>query len=501
MPITQAILLFPHQLYDNFYNIENTLVVMVEDPLYFGTDEKYPLLFHKQKLVLHRASMKYYFAQIASKNKLYVSCVASENIQNITSRTKDILLYLKTIGITHITLACPTDTILMSRIQKYIDEYDMGLTILESPNFITPQLLVEAFFKDKAHFSMAEFYIWQRKRLNILMQDSKPSGGKWSYDSENRKKLPKDLQIPAKLTHSNPFVQEAKDWVITYFARNYGQCDNFDYPTTSKESKQELTYFLNNKLSNFGPYEDAIFEGNDSQLFHSNLSSSLNIGLLNPSEVVSRTILYAKEHEIPLASLEGFLRQIIGWREFMRASYILKGTTMRNSNILDHHLNLNATWYVGNTQIEPVDGIIKKLLKTAYAHHIERLMVIGNIMLLLQIEPTQVYKWFMEMHIDSYDWVMVPNVYAMSQYANSTLTTKPYISGSAYILKMSNHKKDIWCNVWDSLYWNFIEKHINAIESNPRSSMMAFMYKKFAQEKKDAIKNLASEWQKALTTT
>jgi deoxyribodipyrimidine photolyase-related protein len=203
------------------------------------------------------------------------------------------------------------------------------------------------------------------------------------------------------------------------------------------------------------------------------LTPALNIGLITPSEVLRITLDFAKENNIPINSLEGFIRQIMGWREYIRAIYELEGVKQRNSNFFELGRRIPESFYNATTGIEPIDDTIRKVLSTAFTHHIERLMILGNFMLLSEFHPNEVYKWFMEMFIDAYDWVMVPNVYGMSQYADGGLIcTKPYISSSNYILKMSNYKKGEWSEIWDSLYWRFLYNHKEKLTDNPRMSMM-----------------------------
>lgn len=197
----------------------------------------------------------------------------------------------------------------------------------------------------------------------------------------------------------------------------------------------------------------------------------LNVGMLSPSEVITAAL--EREDDIPLNSLEGFVRQIIGWREFVRLVYLRRGRIQRTRNFWSFQRPMPAAFYSGTTGIDPVDATIRRVLQTGYCHHIERLMVLGNFMLLCEIHPDAVYQWFMELFIDAYDWVMVPNVYGMSQFADGGLmTTKPYISGSSYLLRMSDYKKGPWCQVWDALYWRFINKHSGFFARNPRMSVM-----------------------------
>jgi deoxyribodipyrimidine photolyase-related protein len=193
---------------------------------------------------------------------------------------------------------------------------------------------------------------------------------------------------------------------------------------------------------------------------------------------------YSEQHDVRLNSLEGFIRQLIGWREFMRAIYIVEEQKQKKTNFWDFKQKIPQQFYDGTTGVEPVDLTIKYVLKNAYAHHIERLMILGNFMLLCEIHPKEVYRWFMELFIDAYEWVMVPNIFGMSQYADGGLmTTKPYISSSNYIRKMSNFKAGPWCDIWDSLFWRFIHKHKKVFDKNPRMKIMVSQANKMGKEK------------------
>jgi deoxyribodipyrimidine photolyase-related protein len=295
--------------------------------------------------------------------------------------------------------------------------------------------------------------------------------------------IPKIPKIPI-----DKKLKKAIDYIENKFSKNPGKNTGFFYPYNFKQAENWLNLFLETRFKLFGTYEDAISK-NEPFLYHSLLSSSLNIGILTPKTVLDKSIDYAKNHRIPLNSIEGFVRQIIGWREFMRAVYLLKGSIQRNSNFFDNNNYITKEFYNGTTGIDPVDNVIQRVISNAYVHHIERLMILGNFMLICEIHPTSIYQWFMDMFIDSYDWVMVPNIYGMSQYADGgIMTTKPYISSSNYIIKMSDYKKGKWCDIWDSLFWRFIDKHQNFFKKNIRMRMLVFNWnKKNKDEKKEKI--------------
>ncbi len=419
--------------------------------------------FHKLKIMLHRASMQLYRDQLLERG-YDVSYLEFH---------QDLLDDLQQKGISKIFAVDPSDRVLLSRISAAARELQAELKMLDSPGFLAPVSWIADIFHGAVHLSQTRFYIAMRKRLKILIEeDGRPSGGKWSFDPLNRKRLPRNIQLPdLPRFEMSSYIAQSREYVKQNFPDHPGSTENFFYPISHQQAAAWLDHFLEHRLASFGRYQDAIFDDN-SYLFHSLLSPLLNIGLLDPWQVVSRTLRYSRNLEIPINSLEGFLRQIIGWREFMRAVYILEGEQERTGNFWDHHRPLPASFYHGSTGIEPVDRSISRLLDTAYLNHIERLMILGNFMLLCEIKPDEVYRWFMEMFIDSYDWVMVPNVYGMSQYADGgRITTKPYISSSSYILRMSNYKMGNWCRIWDGLYWRFIFQHRDILAKNPRMSL------------------------------
>lgn len=347
---------------------------------------------------------------------------------------------------------------------------------------------------------MANFYKAQRKRMGILMEDdNSPSGGQWSFDADNRKRLPPGLSVP-DAPHVPPcsYVKEAMKWTTSRFSGNPGSLDSFGWPVTREAALSWLDGFLKERFVNFGDYEDALSIEHRT-LFHSLLTPSLNIGLITPQEIIDRCLRYATDHTVPINSLEGFVRQIIGWREFISGIYRHRGVAIRNGNYWNHRSKMPEAFYTAETGIAPVDDAIRRALDHGYCHHIERLMVIGNFMLLCRIDPDEIYRWFMELFVDAYDWVMVPNVYGMSQFADGgTFTTKPYISGSNYIKKMSHYPKGHWCEIWDGLYWCFIGDHLEFFTSNHRLAMMARLWEKMEPDKKETHQKNAGDFLRTL---
>ena len=306
----------------------------------------------------------------------------------------------------------------------------------------------------------------------------------------NRKKFPKTKKTPeldySKIKSSK--YLDSKKYVSKYYTKNNGELSDTQlYPTDFKSAKIWFNNFLNSRFDEFGIYEDAILL-EESIINHSVLSPLINSGLLDPKYILSTSLNFYKEKNIPLNSAEGFVRQIIGWREFIRGVYVSKGSEERSKNYWGFTKKIPKSFYDGSTGIDPIDDTIKKVNKTGYANHIERLMILGNFMVLCEFSPDEVYRWFMELFIDSYDWVMVPNVYGMSQYADGGLmSTKPYISSSNYIIKMSDYKKGEWSEVWDGLFWSFMDKQREFFSKNPRMRMLISSFDKMDSLKKEKL--------------
>ncbi len=473
-------LIFPNQLFEHSQLLENGFpIFLVEELLFFKHYN-----FHKQKIAFHRATMKHYEAFLISKNIEVDYIESSEDISDI----RELIPYLKSIGITNISYIDPVDNWLQKRIAKGCLDNSIEKNVYDSPLFLNTKEDLQPFFRsDKKKYHQTSFYTAQRNNRHILIDpDGKPTGGKWTFDAENRKKYPAKKIPPAiQFPDVDSFYKEALEYVDKNFSTNIGQLTtNGLYPTNFKTSKLWFQQFLEQRFLEFGTYEDAIVAEN-SILNHSVLTPMLNTGLITPAYVIEQSIAFAETNNIPINSLEGFVRQIIGWREFIRGIYESRGSDERTRNFWGFTKKIPISFYDGTTGIYPIDQTIKKTLETGYCNHIERLMVLGNFMLLCEFDPDEVYRWFMELFIDSYDWVMVPNVYGMSQFADGGLmATKPYISGSNYLMKMSNYKKGEWQAVWDGLFWRFMDTHRSFFKQNPRLGMLVAMFDKMPQEKR-----------------
>ncbi|MDH3439339.1 MAG: cryptochrome/photolyase family protein, partial [Gammaproteobacteria bacterium] len=323
---------------------------------------------------------------------------------------------------------------------------------------------------------------------------------RWSFDADNRKRLPKDVQPPAiDWPEPDPHVPDVVDTVAREFSDHPGCAREFRWPTTRAQALAWLDDFVTARLAEFGPYEDAMSQRSET-VFHSLLSPYLNLGLLTPDEVIGK--ITDRADEAPLQSVEGFVRQVIGWREFVRGVYRHHSESQDKANFWSHDREMTDAWYEGSTGIPPLDEAIQSIQKLGWAHHIPRLMVLGNLMTLCEIRPQSAHRWFMEMFIDSSEWVMGPNVYGMGLFSDGGIfATKPYICGSNYLLKMSDYKKCEWCDTVDGLYWRFIDKHRAFFADNPRLALMPKALDRLSSERRERIFAAAARFLDGFTET
>ena len=466
--------LFPIQL----QNIEEDETVFMCEDSGLCTYEKH----HKSKIALFFNAMRSFRDSLEAAN---IDCIYYDfNNKFEDSYIKKLSSEIKDNNFSCIRFFEIEDKPFENEIMQMISDLDIKCEVLNTPMFLDSRDSFKDFIGDKKFLLQANYYKKARKEMDILIENDKPVGGKWSFDDENRKKLPKDYLIPKlPVIKERDDFEEISNFINTEFNDHPGNINNI-FPYTTEQALDWLDTFFEERFKDFGPYEDAIFMGEHFQL-HSALSSSMNLGIITPQQIITKAKDYAEANDIPLNSLEGFVRQIIGWREFIRGIYQNFSEKMINSNYWNHNRKLSEAWYTGDTGIEPLDDAIKGALEFGYTHHINRLMVLASIMNMSRIHPSEIYKWFMEMFVDSSEWVMVPNVFGMGTFADGGIfATKPYISGSSYILRMSNFKKGDWCEIVDGLYWKFIEDNKEFFAKNPRLSLMIRALEKLDQERK-----------------
>jgi deoxyribodipyrimidine photolyase-related protein len=352
----------------------------------------------------------------------------------------------------------------------------------------------------KKELRMEFFYRKMRQKHDVLMQDNAPVGGAWNYDAENRKTFGKagPQNTPeAPQVSVDKITQTVIDTVEQYFPEHPGSLANFIWPVTRNEALNFLAYFIKNKLANFGDHQDAMWQSVDNSqspyLWHSLLSTSLNLKLLNPREVITAAVLAYQKHQLPLASVEGFIRQILGWREFIRGVYWLDMPKMAESNHYNHIRSLPSWYWTGETHMNCMRQTVNNTMQLGYAHHIQRLMVTGMFGILAELNPREVEAWYLAVYVDAVEWVELPNVAGMALYANGgRFTSKPYVASGAYIKRMSNYcnhckyKPEIKTGEnacpTTTLYWNFLIKHYDTFSRNPRTALMAKNVDRFSEQ-------------------
>ncbi len=432
------------------------------------------LPYHKHKLVLIIAAMRNYRDYLIKKNINVIYVELNEKNFFIN----DLEEIIKKHKIEKLSWMQTSDISPNEKLVSLVDKLSIEYEITENKQFMTPVDTFKSWYESQKQPLMESFYRMQRKRTGILM-DNKPVGGLWNYDAQNRKPLPKNgIDVP-KLAF--PIIdnrtKEAQEIIEKIFPNNPGKVDNFWLPTTHLGAVTWLEQFISERLSNFGPYEDAS-RINESFLFHSVLSPLLNCGLLSPEFVVDKALEAYGLGKAPINSVEGFIRQIIGWREYMYGMYI-NYSELKKSNYFGFTKKLENWWYDQSYLDQDLPVPIKEVLHTlhlyGYNHHIERLMVLGNWFLLNEYDPGSVLEWFSSMYVDAYEWVMIPNVLGMSQFADGgVIATKPYISGGNYLQKMGRW----WSNLeeaknsqYSHLYWQFLNNNKQLLQNNYRMSL------------------------------
>jgi len=485
--------LFPLKYVNRFK--KDHLFYMAED-YELCTYEKH----HKQKILLFLSSMRSYSDKLKSnKYKIEYSKIEDKDFKKTYfEKLKKIIVKNK---ITKISSFEVEDKFFEKKLKSFFIKSKIKWNVIQSPMFLNSRDEFKNYLgKSKKPF-MATFYKEVRRKSGILMgADGTPIGGKWSFDDENRNKLSKDIIAPKlpKISESK-HTKTLKPIIEKMFPKHPGSTNDFWLATEIEDVTKLLNFFIKEKSNLFGDYEDAV-DQKDNILFHSALSPYLNLGLITPEIIIEKILDFHKKNNIKLNSLEGYIRQVIGWREFMRGIYQNYSDQMETKNFFKQNRKMKSSWYEGNTGLPPLDFAINNAVKHGWSHHIERLMILSNIMNLCEVKPVYVYKWFMEMFVDSSDWVMVPNVYGMGLFSDGGIyATKPYICGSSYILKMMDFKRGDWCNTMDGLYWRFIDRNREFFIKNPRLSMMVYVFDKMKDERKQLILSEADSFIKRNT--
>lgn len=467
---------------------------------------------HIQKVAAFFIAMRSFAEELQSRGHklIYYKLERKDNFEKLT----DALLHcISKHNIEKFEYQIPDEYRLDNELKEFCESLSIKSKAYDTEHFLTDRMQVKKMFSDKKMHLMESFYREMRKKYDLLMEGDKPIGDKWNYDSENRKAFDFKVSLPQKHFFKNSLKEIHNifnELRIAYIGRL--NSNELIWPTNREESFLVLNDFLLNKLKFFGKYEDAMIE-EDFILFHSKLSFSLNTKLIHPLEVCEQTIHYWKENsnKIDIAQVEGFIRQIIGWREYVRGIYWEYMPNYKKMNFFEHNVKLPSWFWTGKTDMNCMKQCIGNSLDYAYAHHIQRLMVIGNFSLLAGIHPDEVDEWYLGVYADAIEWVQLPNTRGMSQFADGGIMgTKPYVSTSNYINKMSNYCKN--CKYdnktkteknscpFNALYWNFHLKHRDKLSNNPRIGMVYNNLKKMSnseielieEKSKNLIENIES---------
>lgn len=465
---------------------ENDLFLMVEDRAFDS-----PFKPHKQKIVFQLSSMRHYAKELKHHdfNVLYFELRETQGHTYETFLAK----VLKESNLAKITCFEFEDHDRENRLHRFCEERGIELEIKPSPAFLVSRQEFARFLAKEKRPLPSVFYEEQRKRLNILMEpDGKPLGGVFTYHDEQRLKWAQKTQTPKFPVPRHDEIDKTVIRLVEQeFPDNPGDAKILWQPTGRKTAQESLLDFCKYRLPEYGPYDEALCSEEDF-LFHSVLSCLLNAGLLLSSDVIETVTQYSKENAVPLNSLESFIHKVFGCREYVRGIYQNFGEEQMRRNFWNHHREMTPAWYDGTTGVAPLDDAIKKSQRIAYNHHVERLAVLANMMNLAEIEPAQSYKWFMEMHMDSAEWVTAPNVFGMGLHADGGLLgTRPHVLGSHNWLKLSDYTKDDWCLEVDGLYWRFIDKHRDYFSEFPSFSSTAENVEKIPAERREVLARAA----------
>lgn len=416
---------------------------------------------------------------------------------------KNIQRLISEYGCTRFEYQYPDEYRLDQLLQGLSKKLNCEFAVVDTEHFLTERFTLRDFFEGKKTYLMESFYRSMRKKHGLLMTGDQPEGGKWNFDGSNRKKLPKNADIPEPLEFDLD-VSDLVKMIRDEGVKTIGNVDtaSFKWPTSRREALALLDYFAENLLPQFGTYQDAM-DTRGWSLYHSRLSFALNLKMISPLTVVRRCIEeYRQREDIELNQIEGFVRQIIGWREYMRGIYWAHMPEFGEMNFLKAKRKLPSYFWDGNTKMNCVKHAVQQSLDEAYAHHIQRLMVTGNFGLLAGIDPDELDQWYLGIYMDAIEWVEMPNTRGMSQYSDGGIVgTKPYNSSANYINKMSNYcagcsynyKEKVTENAcpFNSLYWDFYERHESEFKKNPRIGMAYRNLDKMSPEQRNKMRERA----------
>jgi deoxyribodipyrimidine photolyase-related protein len=495
MPAVRIVL--RDQLSKKLASLKNTdkkkdVVLMVENIADF-TNVKH----HKKKIAFILSSMRHFYAELIEEGYTVVYKALDESEPSGCLKT-ELLSLLGNKHFSKVYVTHPSEYHLLKEIQSWEQELSVPLIILEDDRFLCSLKEFQGWAKNKKTLRMEFFYREMRKKYNFLMQGDFPVGGQWNYDDQNRMSPKSDLKIPDPWqSQPDQITKNVLCFVEKTFSDHFGDLEPFNFAVTALDAQKALKLFIKERLVSFGDYQDAMIEG-DPWMYHSHLSFYMNIGLLSPMDCIQAVENCYYTGQSPLNAVEGFIRQILGWREYVRGIYWLKMPKYKDLNFFNALRPLPDFYWTTQTKMSCLKNCLIETKKYSYAHHIQRLMVLGNFALLAGLSPEEVNEWYLIVYADAFEWVELPNVSGMGLFADGgILASKPYAAGGNYINKMSNYCKNCYYNVQEKtgpracpfnyLYWNFLQQNQDKLKKNHRLSMIYKTYDRMPESKKKSI--------------
>ncbi|MCM8536602.1 MAG: cryptochrome/photolyase family protein [Lentisphaeraceae bacterium] len=452
----------------------NDLIVMMEIKTETGYADH-----HKKKLIFILSAMRHFGVKLSEKFKVKYFKFGDED--NRQSFVENMRFILDDGNFDKLVVTEPGEYRLLKIFEDEFSKFDVEVEIREDDRFLTTKSEFRKFALNQKDLKMENFYRMTRKKTGYLMDEAgKPVGGKWNYDHENRSAYKFEDPIQPRLRfEADSITQDVMRLVECEFDQSIGDSKDFNEPVTTEQAIEVYEYFLENILQLFGKYQDAMID-EEPLMFHSRISHLINVGILPVKYVCDKVV--KKVGSVPLSSIEGFLRQTIGWREYIRGVYWLWMPDYKESNFFSHYRKLPKFYWDAKTDMNCVRSVVQDTIKNAYSHHIQRLMITGNLALLMEVNPKEVHDWYLGVYDDAYEWVELPNTFGMALYADGgAMSTKPYVSSGNYINKMSNFCKSCSYSVklktgesacpFNYLYWYFLDKNKEKLSSNRRLFM------------------------------
>ncbi|WP_298295826.1 cryptochrome/photolyase family protein [uncultured Litoreibacter sp.] len=474
---------------------KDDVIVMAE-----VADEASYVPHHPKKIAFIFAAMRKFAAKLIADGR-HVAYTTLDDPENTGSITGELIRRAEEHGAKQVIATEPGEW----RLIEALNDLPLKVTQLQDTRFIASHAEFESWAEGRKELRMEWFYRDMRRKTGLLMDGDKPVGEKWNFDHDNRKSAPKAVNHAGPMQFTpDEGTQKLLEFLEPKFSQNFGALHPFWFATDAEQAQRALTHWITYALPQFGDYQDAMMN-EEKFLYHSVISLYINAGLLDPLDVCAQVEQAYKDNHAPLNAIEGFIRQVIGWREYMRGIYFLEGPGYTNRNVLKHARMLPAFFWGAKTKMNCVSKAVAQTKTEAYAHHIQRLMVTGNFALLAGVDPYEVHEWYLAVYADAYEWVEAPNVIGMSQFADGGIVgSKPYISSGNYIAKMSDHCKTCEYKVKDKtgphacpfnlLYWDFLIRHRDRFANNPRMGNMYRTWDRMEDDRKDTVLSEARDW-------